>query len=80
MLPEVGERRSVEAFQSLCKLICDVCALTIPLSHDEYRLHTDTSLAGIGAVLSIVRELQEWSVAFFSKQLHGAEQNYTASS
>ena len=69
----------VEAFQSLRKLIVDVCTLTIPLPDDQYRLQTDASMEGVGAVLSVVRDGVEKPTAFFSRQLTAAEKNYTAS-
>ena len=62
-----------QAFTKLC--ICDVCMLTIPLSSDTYRLQTDASGAGVGAVLSVVQKGEELSVAYFSRQLYGAEVN-----
>ena len=69
----------VEAFQSLRKLIVNVCTLTIPLPDDQYRLQTDASVAGVGAVLSEVQDGVEKPTAFFSRQLTAAEKNYTAS-
>ena len=53
----------------LHELLCDVCALTIPLHSDIYRLQTDASGLGIGAVLSVIRDDEEKSVAFYSWQL-----------
>ena len=49
----------VEAFQSLRKLIANVCTLTIPLPDDQCRLQTDASVAGVGSVLSLVH-VMEW--------------------
>ena len=46
---------------------------------NQYRLQTDASVAGVGAVLSVVRDGVEKPTAFFSRQLTAAEKNYTAS-
>ena len=64
---------SEQAFSKLCKCLSDVCVLTIPLPSDQYRLQTDASGQGLGAVLSVVREGEELPVAYYSRQLHGAE-------
>jgi len=50
---------------------------TIPLASDCYGLQTDASDLGIGAVLSVVRENDELSVAYFSRQLRSAEFHYS---
>ena len=55
-----------------------MCVLTTPLSSDTYRLQTDASGAGVGAVLSVVRKGEELPVAYFSRLLHGAEVNYSS--
>ena len=49
------------------------------MPEDSYILHTDASYTGIGGVLSVVREGQELPVAFFSRQLHPSEKNYSSS-
>ena len=67
-----------QAFTKFCKCICDLCVLTTPLSSDTYRLQTDASGAGVGAVLSVVQKGEELPVAYFSRQLHGAEVNYSS--
>ena len=41
-------------------------------------LHTDASGAGIGATLNVIRDEVEMPVAFFSRQLQGAQKNYSA--
>ena len=43
--------------------------LTIPLPSDQYRLQTDASGQGLGAVLSVVCEGEELPVAYYSRQL-----------
>ena len=40
--------------------------MTTPLSSDTYRLQTDVSGAGVGAVLSVMRKGEELPVAYFS--------------
>ena len=67
-----------QAFVALRKSLCSACMLTIPTASDQYRLHTDASGAGLGAVLSVVRSGEEYPVAYYSRQLHGAEVNYSS--
>ena len=43
-----------------------------------FRLHTDASGAGLGAVLSVLREEKELPVAYFFQQLQGAQRRYSA--
>ena len=62
-----------QAFRLLRECLCNLGTLTIPNVSDSFRLHTDASGAGLGAVLSVVRSEEELPVAFFSKQLQGAE-------
>ena len=52
--------------------------LTVPSSEDLFILHTDASGAGIGATLNVVRDGVELPVAFYSKQLQGAQHRYSA--
>ena len=42
------------------------------------RLQTDASGAGVGKVLSVMQKGEELLVAYFSRQLHRAEVNYTS--
>ena len=67
-----------QAFVALRKSLCSACMLTIPTVLDQYRLHTDASGAGLGAVLSVVRNGEEYPVAYYSRQLQGAEVNYSS--
>ena len=51
--------------------------MTIPNASDSYRLQTDASGLGIGAVLSVIRE-EEMPVAYYSRQLRSSEKNYSS--
>ena len=63
----------------MCKSLCNACLLIIPAISDTYRLHTDASGLGVGAVLSVIRQDKELPVAYYFRQLHGAENLYSAS-
>ena len=71
-----GEK--LEAFNHLKVCLCDVCVLTIPSQEDCFVLHTDASGLGIGATLNVQRDGVEKPVAFFSRQLQGAQKHYSA--
>ena len=71
-----GEK--LEAFNYLKVSLVNVCILTVPSSEDCFVLHTDASGAGIGATLNVLRGGEEKPVAFFSKQLQGAQKGYSA--
>ena len=71
-----GER--LEAFHYLKGALVSVCMLTIPSQEDCFVLHSDASGLGVGATLNVVREGVELPVAFFSRQLQGAEKRYSA--
>ena len=66
------------AFSSLTDILCNVCKLTIPVYSDVFSLHTDASGAGLGATLNVVRQNDELPVAFYGKQLQGAQKRYSA--
>ena len=68
----------LEAFRHLKVCLCDVRTLTIPSQEDFFMLHTDASGAGIGATLNVYRDGVETPAAFFSRQLQGAQHNYSA--
>ena len=68
----------LEAFNKLKVSLVDVCILTVPVCEDIFSLHTDASGWGIGATLNVVREGVELPVGYFSKQLQGAQQHYSA--
>ena len=52
--------------------------LTIPSPDDEFTLHTDTSLLGVVGVLNVLRADEELPVGYHTRQLRGAELNYSA--
>ena len=68
----------LKAFFHLKVSLCNMCILTIPSSEDMFCLHTDASAMGIGATLNVVRDGKELTVAFFSRQLQGAQVRYSA--
>ena len=74
----VWDAAKLEAFHKLKVSLVDVCVLTVPCSEDTFSLHTDASGWGIGATLNVLRNGVELPVAFFSKQLQGAQQHYSA--
>ena len=74
----VWDSARLEAFNTLKGLLCTVCALTIPSSEDCFTLNTDASGLGIGATLNVIRDGVEKPVAFFSRQLQGAQKHYSA--
>ena len=65
------------AFCELKNVLCDVTVLHVPLPGDVFSLHTDASGDGIGAVLNIERDEGDLPVSFYSRQLRGAETNYS---
>ena len=68
----------LEAFARIRVSLCNVCCLTIPTQEDEFQLHTDASGSGIGATLNVIRGGVWRPVAFYSKQLQGAQHHYSA--
>ena len=66
------------AFYDICNAISTKCSLCIPLPSDSFSLVTDASGLGIGGVLQVRRQGEWEAAAFFSRQLHGAEQRYSA--
>ncbi len=68
----------MEAFHGLCKSLCHSVCLVVPCVSDVFVLECDASVSGVGAVLSVVRGEEHLPVAFFSKQLKGAQQRYSA--
>ena len=72
------EERS-KAFHAICQLVCDACALEIPLPQDEFSLLTDASGLGLGGVLQVKRNGEWTAAAFYSRQTKGPERRYSAS-
>ncbi len=68
----------LNAFYELCNSLCESVCLYVPCSSDSFVLESDASSTGVGAVLSVVRHEEKLPVAFFSKQLSGAQRNYSA--
>ena len=68
----------LEAFTRLKVSLVDVCVLTVPTQQDNFVLHTDASGRGIGATLNVVRDGRKLPVAYYSKQLQGAQHHYSA--
>ena len=68
----------LDAFNHLKGALVSVCMLTIPSQEDCFVLHSDASGLGVGATLNVVRKGVELPVAFFSRQLQGAEKRYSA--
>jgi len=59
-------------------MLCDHVVLTIPQRSDNFVLETDASRRGVGAVLCVERDGERLPVAFFSRQLRGAQTRYSA--
>ena len=68
----------LEAFNTLKVSLVSVCVLTVPVSDDQFTLHTDASGAGVGATLNVVRKGEELPVGYYSQQLQGAQKAYSA--
>ncbi len=68
----------LEAFHGLCVQLCNSVCLCVPCTSDVFVLESDASSTGVEAVLSVLRDEDMMPVAFFSKQLRGAQRNYSA--
>ncbi len=65
---------------AFCELKCVLAnhvILNIPQAEDQFILHTDSSGVGVGSVLNIIKNGVEVPVAFYSRQLRGAELRYS---
>ena len=69
---------AVEAFTRIKVSLVDVCNLTVPTQQDIFTLHCDASGSGIGATLNVERGGLQVPVAYYSKQLQGAQHRYSA--
>ena len=68
----------LETFKDIKVSLVNLCVLTIPSEEDVFILHSDASGAGVGATLNVRRDCVKRPVAYYSKQLQGAEQRYSA--
>ncbi len=73
----VWSEEMLEAFGKLKQSLCSSTVLTVPTQDDVFRLYTDASGGGIGGCLHVTREDKELPVAFYSRQLRGAEVRYS---
>ena len=64
------------AFDELKRVMVSAPVLPYPDPSLPYLLDTDASAEGVGAVLSQVKDGQEWVVAYFSTKFSKAERNY----
>ena len=67
-----------KAFHQIISIISHTTSLCIPLPQDCFSLVTDASGLGIGGVLQVKRDEQWKPAAYFSRQLRGPEQRYSA--
>ena len=74
MWNEEGEK----AFNDILYTMAHTTSLCIPLPEDTFSLVTDASGLGIGGVLQVQREGEWTPAAYFSRQLKGPEQRYSA--
>ncbi len=66
------------AFSELCNVLSNSVCLCVPQECDVFCLECDASGTGVGAVLSVERDGELLPVAFFSRQLRGAQYRYSA--
>ena len=78
--PSVVEwtEEGLQAFRDIKVCLIDLCVLTVPSEEDVFVLHCDASGAGVGATLNVSRDGELRPAAYYSKQLQGAEKNYSA--
>ncbi len=67
-----------EAFIALCNSLSSSLLLCVPKCDDTFSLECDASACGIGSVLYVHRNDEKLPVAFFSRQLRGAQTRYSA--
>ena len=75
----VWDTVKTSSFTYLTSTLCSSNMLWLPREDDHFTLHTDASLQGLGVVLSVIRDGAEQPIAYFSKRLLPAEENYSAS-
>ena len=78
--PSVVEwtEEGLQAFNDIKVSLTNLCILTVPSEEDVFILHCDASGAGVGATLNVIRDGEKRPAAYYSKQLQGAEKNYSA--
>jgi hypothetical protein len=67
------------AFEKLKEILCSEQVLAYPDFNTQFILTTDASKVAVAAILSQVQEGVERPIAFASRQMNKAEQNYCAS-
>ena len=67
-----------KAFTEIVSIMSHTTSLCIPLPQDTFSLVTDASGLGIGGVLQVMRDGEWQAAAYFSRQLKGPEQRYSA--
>ena len=67
-----------EAFRYICNFFCNIPVLCIPEVQDIVSIVTDASGRGIGGVLQVERDGDWQPAAYYSRQLRGAENRYSA--
>ena len=65
-------------FSELKKILYKMSVLNVPSPDDSFVLCVDASVLGIAGVLCILRNEEEVSVAFYSRQTKNAERSYSA--
>ena len=75
----VWDNIMTNSFSYLISTLCSSNMLWLPRKDDHFTLHMDASLQGLGAELSVIRDGEERPIAYFSKRLLPAEENYSAS-
>ena len=66
-----------DEFLFLKDCLCSIPSLTLPLASKNFVLQTDASQVGLGAVLSVQRDGEEWPVAFYSRKLQPRKRRYS---
>ena len=66
-----------DEFCFLKSVLCSIPSLTLPCASDDFVLQTDASQVGLGAVLSVLSDGEEWPVAYYSRKLQPRERKYS---
>jgi hypothetical protein len=72
-------RTAAAAFEKLKEILCSDQVLAYPDFNSQFILTTDASKAAVAAILSQVQDGVQRPIAFASRQMNKAEQNYGAS-